>query len=112
MNRTMRSGVGVGERLEQDGVDDGEDGGVGSDAEGERGDGSEGKAGIVGEHAQRMLDVVPEGAHSVLRWEFACDVLACWSCLSAAEVSIRFAPDQSSIGCECWTKVKGSGNQS
>ena len=78
MNWTMRLGVGVGERFEQDGVDDGEDGGIDADAERQRGHGSEGKSGVVGEHAQRMLDVVPEGAHSVLRWEFACDVLACW----------------------------------
>ena len=40
-------GVRIGERLEQHGVDDGEDGGVGSDAEGQGGDGCEGEAWVL-----------------------------------------------------------------
>ena len=64
-NSTMRSGIGVGERLEQHRVDDGEDGGVGSDAQGQRGDGGDGEAGVLEEHVQRMFDVVPEIGHGV-----------------------------------------------
>ena len=53
-------GVGIGERLEQDGVDDGEDGGVGSDAKGQGCDGCDGEAGIFEEAAQGVLEVMPQ----------------------------------------------------
>ena len=56
-------GLGIGERLEQDGVDDGEDGGVGSDAEGEGGDGGDGEGRVRDEHAEGIFEVVPEIAH-------------------------------------------------
>ncbi len=42
----------VGERLEEDGVDDAEDGGVGADAEAEHDDGGDGEAEIFAHHAQ------------------------------------------------------------
>ena len=59
----MRSGVGIGERLEQHGVDDGEDGGVGSDAEGQGGDGCDGEGWIREEHAEGVAEVMPEITH-------------------------------------------------
>ena len=52
-------GFGIGERLEQDGVDDGEDGGVGSDAEGESGDGGDGECRVGDEHAEGVAEVLP-----------------------------------------------------
>ena len=57
--------IGVGERLEQNRVDHGEDGCVGSDAEGQGGDGGDSEAGVLDEHVQRMLDVTPEIGHGV-----------------------------------------------
>ena len=54
---------GIGERLEQDGVDDGEDGGVGSDAEGESGDGSYGERWTADEHAEGVAEVAEKVAH-------------------------------------------------
>ena len=57
-------GIGVGEGLEQNRVDYREDGGVGSDAQRQSGQGGEGKAGVLEEHLQRVLDIVPEIAHA------------------------------------------------
>ena len=45
-------GVGIGERLEQHRVDDGEDGRVGADAQGKGGNRSQGEAGVLEEHLQ------------------------------------------------------------
>ncbi len=56
-------GLGIGERLEQDGVDDGEDGGVGSDAEGEAAMAVRVKAGLRDEHAEGVAEVLPEITH-------------------------------------------------
>jgi len=53
-------GVGVGERLQQHRVHDGEDGGVGSDAQRQGGNGGDGKAWILDEQLQRVPDVIPE----------------------------------------------------
>ncbi len=56
-------GVGIGEGFEEDGVDDGEDGGVGSDAEGEGCDGGEGEGGVGDEDAEGIAEVAEEIAH-------------------------------------------------
>ena len=56
-------GLGIGERLEQDGVDDGKDGGVGSDAEGEGGDGGDGERRIGDQHAEGVAEVAEKVAH-------------------------------------------------
>ena len=56
-------GLGIGERLEQDGVDDGEDGGVGSDAEGESGDGRDGERRSGDERAEGVAQVAEKVAH-------------------------------------------------
>ena len=56
-------GVGIGERLEQDRVDHGEDGGVGSDAEGESGDGGYGERRAGDEHAEGVAEVAEKVAH-------------------------------------------------
>ena len=53
-------GVGIGERLEQDGVDDGEDGGVGSGYRGPAADGCDGEAWIFEEAAQGGVEVMPQ----------------------------------------------------
>jgi hypothetical protein len=52
--------VRIGERLEQDRVDDGEDGGIGSDAEGQGCDGCDSEAWILEEAAQGVLEVMPQ----------------------------------------------------
>jgi len=59
--------IGIGERLEQHGIDNGEDSGVDSNAECESGERGESESGIVGEHAQRVLYVVPQIAHRAPR---------------------------------------------
>ena len=48
-------GVGIVERLEQDGVDDGEDGGVGADAQGQGCDGCDGERGVGDQHAKGIF---------------------------------------------------------
>ncbi len=60
-------GLGIGEWLEQDSVDDGEDGGVGSDAEGESGDGGNRKGRAGDEHTQGVAEVAEEVAHGMCR---------------------------------------------
>ena len=57
--------IGIGERLKQNRIDHGEDGRVGSDAEGQGGDGGDSEAGVLEKHVQRMLDVAPEIGHKV-----------------------------------------------
>ena len=52
--------VGDGKRLQHEVVDEGEDGGVGADAEGQREDGDGGEAGTFGHHAETVADVVPD----------------------------------------------------
>ena len=64
-------GVGIGEGLEEDGVDDGEDGGVGSDAERDGGDGGEGERRIGDEHAEGVAEVVAEIAHGCAALRFS-----------------------------------------
>jgi hypothetical protein len=59
-------GVGIAEGLEEDRIDDGEDGGVGSDAEGESGDGGEGECRVGDEHAEGVAEVAEEIAHVFL----------------------------------------------
>ena len=56
-------GLGIGERFQEDGVDDGEDSGVGSDAEGDSGDGGQGEGRARNEHAERVAEVLPEITH-------------------------------------------------
>ena len=56
-------GVGIAERLEENGVDHGEDGGVGSDAEGDGGDGGDGEGGTGEEGAEGVAKVLPEIIH-------------------------------------------------
>jgi hypothetical protein len=56
-------GVAVGVRVDEDGVDDGEDGGGGADAEGEREDGGEGECGAFAEFAEGVAEV---GVHASL----------------------------------------------
>ncbi len=55
--------VRVGERLQQDRIHNREDGSVGPDAKRQGGDSGDREAGILGEHAQRMLEVIPKIAH-------------------------------------------------
>jgi hypothetical protein len=55
--------LGIGERLKEDGVDDGEDSGVGSDAEGDGGDGGQGEGRACDEHAEGVAEVLPEINH-------------------------------------------------
>ena len=52
--------IGIGKRLEKNFVYDGEDGGVGTDAEGEREDGGDGEAGSAEEHAGGVAQVLDE----------------------------------------------------
>ena len=56
-------GIRIGERLEQHRVHHREDGGVGSDAEGERGNRGDGEGRIADEHAQGVAEVAEEIAH-------------------------------------------------
>ena len=51
----------VGQRLQDDGVDDAEDGGVGANAERHRDDDGEGVAGLLAQAAQAVADVLREG---------------------------------------------------
>ena len=59
----MRSASGVGEWVDEDGVDDAEDGTGGADAEGEREDGRENEAGALAEFAGGVLEVGEERLH-------------------------------------------------
>ena len=56
-------GLGIGEGLKKDGVDHGEDRGVGPDAEGNGGDGGEGEGRARDEHAEGVAEVLPEITH-------------------------------------------------
>ena len=56
-------GAGVGEGIDEDGVNDGEDGACGADAEGEGEDGGEDEAGAFAEFASGVLEVGEEGLH-------------------------------------------------
>jgi hypothetical protein len=53
-------GVGIGERLEQNRIHYREDGGVGSDTEGQRGYGGNGEAGILTQLAQAEARILPK----------------------------------------------------
>ncbi len=53
--------VGVGEGLDEGGVDEGEDGNAGSDAEREHEDGGDGEAGAAAELAEGVADVLDHG---------------------------------------------------
>ena len=59
-------GILIGKRLEEDGVDDAENGGIGADAEGQREDGYESEAGILLQHAEREFQILKERGHSHL----------------------------------------------
>ena len=50
-------------RIEEYTVDDGEEGGVGADAQSESEDGDGGEAGILEEHAHAVADVLPKIHH-------------------------------------------------
>ena len=57
MNDREAIGVAIGEGIDEDGVDDGEDGGGGADAEGEREDGGGGEGGAFAEFAEGVAEV-------------------------------------------------------
>ena len=57
--------VAVGEGFEEDAVDDREEGGGGSDAEGEGEDGGEGEAGGLAELAKAVAYVLQERVHGI-----------------------------------------------
>lgn len=59
IDEALGAGPGVG--LEEDGVDDGEDGGVGADAQGQRGHGHGGEAGGLEERAEGEAEVRKHG---------------------------------------------------
>ena len=59
--------VAVGEGLEEDAVDDAEESGGGSDAEGEGEDGGEGEAGGLAELAEAVAHVLKDGVHRLPR---------------------------------------------
>ena len=67
LNTDGHEAVGVfdGERTEEEDVGEGEDGGVGADAQSEGEDGDEGEAGGLAQHAQGVADVLEEGLHFV-----------------------------------------------
>ena len=54
------------ERTQKHGVGQAEYGRIGAYADGERKNGDEGEAGIGGQHADAVANVVPEGAHIFL----------------------------------------------
>src|SRR5580704_17490412 len=56
-------GLGISERLKDDGVDDGEDSGVSSDAEGDGGDRGDGEGRARDERAEGLAEVLPEITH-------------------------------------------------
>jgi hypothetical protein len=56
-------GLGISERLEQDGVHDGEDGSVDADAEGDGGDGGDGEGWVRHKRAEGVAEVLPEINH-------------------------------------------------
>ncbi len=68
--------LGERQRLEQHGVDDAEDGGVGADAEGEREDGDGAVGGLLTQHPGAVDEVVPEGfeEHGHTPMEDCCEV--------------------------------------
>jgi hypothetical protein len=53
-------GAWIGQRPQQDRVDDAEDGGVGADAEGQRRDGDGREGAMLAEQTETMPDVLPE----------------------------------------------------
>jgi len=59
--------IGIGERPEEQRVDDAEDGGVGADAERERGNGDEGESRRADQEARRVAEVLDEVSHSSLQ---------------------------------------------
>jgi len=68
----MRSASGYESGLSSHCVDHGKDGGVGADAERQGGDRGDGEAGVLDEHVQRMLDVIPEISHWCPRLRNSC----------------------------------------
>ena len=63
------AGVGIGERVEQHAVDDGEERGVRADAEREGEHGGRREAGRLEQHANRVAQIVQQCAHASLRFE-------------------------------------------
>ena len=57
--------IGIGEigRFEENRIDDGKDGGVGTDAEGQSGDGGGGEPAALPEHAEGVAKVLQKGFH-------------------------------------------------
>jgi hypothetical protein len=72
--------VAVGEGLEEDAVDYAEEGGGGSDAEGEGEDGGEGEAGGLAELAEAVADVLQERVHAVTSWMGSLVLASLWPC--------------------------------
>ena len=64
LHETIR--IFVGQRAQQDRVDDAKDGGVGADAEGERDDRHGREAGVLRQHAQAVSHVLKKGTHNFL----------------------------------------------
>ena len=60
------SGVADRQRLQQHGVDDGEDGGVGADADGEGQDGGRREAAVLPQQAEGEAGVLEQAFHSSL----------------------------------------------
>src|SRR4029077_2893444 len=52
--------IGIGQRIEEHAVDDGEDGGVGADAEGKSEDRDEGEPGILAQRARAVAQILEE----------------------------------------------------
>ncbi len=59
--------IGIRERLKKHRVNDGEDRGVGADAQRKGGDGGDSEAGTLDEEVQRVFHVVPKFRHEALR---------------------------------------------
>ena len=67
-----RSGSGIRQRLEQQGVDDAEDRGVGADADGQRPHDQQGQAEIAAERPDGVSQILQERGHhcSIFKWGF------------------------------------------
>src|SRR5262249_20519715 len=68
-------GIGVWQGAQQDGVNDGEDGGVGADSEGDGQESDASESGILTQDAQRVANVVPGGFEEVDAAGFAASFL-------------------------------------
>lgn len=76
-------GVRIWKRTEENGVDDGKEGRVGTEAESENGDGGGGETGIVAKHARGVTEILGEGFK---KWEGTLIADAFFGLLEAAEL--------------------------